>query len=343
MAVERIVTKDRKNGKLVAKYRVKFRDPMRDEFGIKRKGKYHNRTETYATKAEAEARDAELKAAKHTTGTAGLAEQRKAGELPVGYYARRWLDTLTARVASGKLKQATVDEYARLLHCYVLPVIGSAAVASVTPARCEQFLAALVRRQSTQGNAEPLSPGTVKHAYDMLRRVLKYAHRHGAISSNPTAAIEFTTGGGIGDHERFEYHPLTLAQLGAFCDAVAGHAPADYIGPRLPAYLVYALMVEFMAKTGLRAAEVSGLEVGDVKFAPSADPNALNAVVQVRRAKHRKKVKGREKPEWVTGTLKTKNSRRTVPLEAGLAAKVADYLVSGHERANVPTAPLWPS
>lgn len=332
--VKHVVTAARKSGKPVRKYRVIWREPKRDNFGVQIPGHYRTRSETYAEYADATARRDELNAVRHTTGTAALADARKAGELPLGYYARGWLDTLAARVATGKLKQRTADEYARLLQCYVLPELGGESVASITPATAERFLANLVRQRSTQGNAEPLTPGTVKHAWDMLRRVLKYAEKHGAISQNPTAAIDFT-GNGTGDHERFEHNPLTLAQVRALADAVAGVAPADYIGPALPAYPVYGLMVEFMALTGLRAAEVQGLEVGDVVFTPAA--NAPTAVVRVRRAKHR------SDGTWALGTLKTKNSRRSVPLEPGLAANVADYLRGTHPAADNPAAPLWPS
>lgn len=118
----------------------------------------------------------------------------------------------------------------------------------------------------------------------------------------------------------------SAADLGAISTALAGQVPG------LPAYPVYALMVEFMAYTGLRAAEVSGLEVGDVVFAPGP-----RCAVSVRRTK------GRKNGEWVTGTLKSKKSRRTVPLPPWLATKLADYLAIDHPRASEPTAPLWPS
>lgn len=334
--VNRIVTRDRRNGKSVPKWRVVWREPVRDEFGVQIRGKYRNRSKDYASYAEAEARKDELNAARHTIGTTALTEQRKAGELPLGYYARAWLDEQTTRVASGKVKQRTVDEYARLLRCYVLPELGGCAVASITPARCEQFLAALVRQPSRQGDREPLSPGTVKHAWDVLRRVLRHAVKHKAIPVNPCTAVDFTGNRATGDRERFEHHPLTAAQVGALSAAIAGHPPADYIGPALPAYPVYGLMVEFMAYTGLRAAEVSGLQVADIAFAPSADPAALKATVNVRRTAHRKG------GQWVSGTLKSKASRRAVPLPPWLATKMADYLAE-HPRADEPTAPLWPS
>ena len=50
----------------------------------------------------------------------------------------------------------------------------------------------------------------------------------------------------------------------------------------------------------------------------------------------------RRKAEWVTGTPKSKTSRRTVPLPPWLAAKLADYLQTTHLAADNPTAPLWP-
>jgi integrase len=115
------------------------------------------------------------------------------------------------------------------------------------------------------------------------------------------------------------------SELGRLTSAIAGEVPG------LRAYPAYALMVEFMAYTGLRAAEVSGLEVGDLVFAPGQCCS-----VTVRRNK------GRKNGVWVTGTLKSKKSRRTVPLPPWLATKLADYLAE-HPRADEPNAPLWPS
>ncbi|OAN40337.1 tyrosine-type recombinase/integrase [Mycolicibacterium iranicum] len=318
-------TRQKRNGKPVRTYAVVWREPVRDHFGLPT-GKLRARRETYATREAAEARRDELNAARHTTGTSALADARKAGELPLGYYARGWLDAQALKVAQGKLKQRTVDEYDRLLRTYVLGTLGGTAVAAITPARCEALLTALVRQASRQGDKKPLTPGTVKHVWDVLRRVLRYALHHGAIVTNPTDRVDFSASRSTGDREAFEHHPLTAEQVGRLAAAVRGDAPG------LPAYPAYALMVEFMAYTGLRAAEVSGLEVGDVVFAPGA-----RCEVNVRRTKDRKN------GEWQTGTLKSKKSRRTVPLPPWLATKLADYLATDHPRADEPTAPLWPS
>jgi integrase len=318
-------TKQKRNGKPVKTYAVVWREPVRDDFGLPT-GQLRARRETYPTREAAEARRDELNAARHTTGTSVLAERRKAGELPFGYYARGWLDAQALKVAQGKLKQRTVDEYDRLLRCYVLDELGGTALAAISPAHCEALLTDLVRQPSRQGDRKPLTPGTVKHAWDVLRRVLRYALQHGAIATNPTDRVDFSVSRATGDHACFEHHPLTAEQVGRLAAAIRGDVPG------LPAYPAYALMIEFLAYTGLRAAEVSGLEIGDLVFAPGP-----RCAVKVRRTKDRKN------GEWQTGTLKSKKSRRTVPLPPWLAERMADYLATDHPRANEPTAPLWPS
>lgn len=128
-----------------------------------------------------------------------------------------------------------------------------------------------------------------------------------------------------GDNRSFEHHPLTADELGRLSAAIAGDVPG------LPAYPAYALMVEFMAYTGLRAAEVAGLEVADLVFTPG--PKCTVKVVRT---------KDRKRGQWITGTPKSRKSRRTVPLPGWLAEKMTEY-VAGHPRADEPTAPLWPS
>jgi hypothetical protein len=59
--------------------------------------------------------------------------------------------------------------------------------------------------------------------------------------------------------------------------------------------------------------------------------------VQVRRTKNR------TGGEWVTGTPKSKRSRRSVPLPPWLAERMHTYVNGEHPRADEPTAPLWPS
>lgn len=104
----------------------------------------------------------------------------------------------------------------------------------------------------------------------------------------------------------------------------------------LPAYPIYALMVDFLACSGLRSAENAGLEVGDLQFV-SRPGQPLRCSVRVQRTKERRN------KAWVTGTPKSKKSRRTVPLPQWLAERMFAYVRDVHPNADTPNAPLWPS
>jgi len=302
-------TKQKRNGKVLKRYEVVWREPVRDDFGLPT-GQTRARQETCATREAAEARRDELNAARHTTGTSTLAEQRKAGELPFGYYARGWLDSQRIKVASGKVKADTVNKYAERLAVYALPEFGASAIVAITPARCEQFLAALVGRG--------MAPATLKHHWSTLRAVFVYAQRHKAITSNPLDGVDFSSNGSQRRNRR--HSPLTSEQVAAV---------AASIGARHPVYELFTL---FAAYTGLRAEELAGLEVGDLVFAPGPC-----CVVNVHRAKKRRDGK------WIADTLKSARSTRTVPLPPWLTERIADYLATDHLRADEPTAPLWPN
>jgi integrase len=315
-------TTERRNGKPVKTYAVLWREPARDQFGLPvalnldhpdGPKRMRARRETYPTREAAEARRDELNAARHTTGTSALAEQRKAGDLPFGYYARAWLDSQRVKAASGKVKADTVDGYQERLAVYALPEFGAIAIASITPARCEQFLAALVARG--------LTPATLKHHWSVLRSVFVYALRHKAIASNPTDGVDFSANSAKRRTRR--HHPLTAEQVAAV---------AASVGTRYP---VYELLTLFAAYTGLRAEELAGCEVGDLTFAPG--PDGVRASMNVRRAKKRRA------GQWVADTLKSAKSARTVPLPGWLAERMRDYIDNTHPRAGEPAAPLWPN
>lgn len=338
-------TKKRNKGKPVLAYVVEWREQVRDDFGLpvpvnpahpSGPKRMRARQETYDDRDTAQARVDELNAAKHTTGTSALANAKAAGEQPFGHYAQGWLQQQEVKAASGKLKADTVAEYARELRTYVLPTLGGVAVAGITVAHVETLLAALVRQTSRQGDRKPLTAGTVKHIWDVTRRVFKYALQHQAITANPCEAVDFSASRSTGDDDGFEHNPLSAGEVVALVAAVAGNPPGTHTGATLPAYPVYALMVEFMAYSGLRTAEVTGLEVADLVFAPGAG-QLPRCTVRVRRTKKRKG------GEWVSGTLKSKRSRRDVPIPPWLAAKLAAYLQDTHPHSDNPTAPLWPS
>lgn len=84
-------------------------------------------------------------------------------------------------------------------------------------------------------------------------------------------------------------------------------------------------MILFLAYTGVRAAELCGLNVGDLR----------RGTVSIGRT--RKRTGG----AWVEDTPKSVKSTRRVPLPGWLAERMREYL-STHPHADVPTAPLFP-
>ena len=320
-------------GRVVKRYEVVYRAKVRDKDG---KVVTRLRQETHPTRKAADLRAAELNARKHRRAV-DPAEQRARGNRTFDQWATDWLASQQTRVALGKLKQSSVDDYGRLLNRYVSPDLGTEAIADIDALAIDRFMAQLSVRKTRSG--KPLNPKTVKHAWNVLRWVLAYATRKDALDANPVEKTEFSSERGThgtGDHEDFEPNPLTTDQVGALCAALRGELP-DATGQLLPAYPVYALMVEFLANTGLRASENSGLEIADLTFSPTLAGQPPKADVIVRRTKKRKG------GDWVTGTPKSKRSaNRSVRLSPWLAQKMADYLADVHPRADEPKAPLWP-
>ncbi|MFE3360710.1 tyrosine-type recombinase/integrase, partial [Streptomyces californicus] len=239
------------------------------------------------------------------------------------------------------------------LQRYALKTFAGAAVASITAEQCEDFLLGLVTQRSRQGNAtDTLSPATVKHAWSAFGRVMKYAVQRGALTANPVDRVDFTTNHATGDHEDFEPNPLSAEEVAQLSAAISGELVVTPSGAevwvpagpaaQLPAYPVYGLMVTFLAYTGLRASENTGLEVRDLEF--RVVRGQIRCTVHVRRTKTRKG------GEWVTGTPKSKRSKRSVALPPWLAARMHTFLFGEdpnravqHPCSAEPTAPVWPS
>jgi integrase len=117
---------------------------------------------------------------------------------------------------------------------------------------------------------------------------------------------------------------LTAAQVAALVDATPWP---------------YGVMVHLAAWSGLRAAELAGLQVGDVTLPKaSLNPNAPAKPGALRVDRTVARIGG----ELTYITPKTKGSRRSVPLTAATTTLLSDYLRE-HPRRDEPTAPLFPS
>lgn len=172
------------------------------------------------------------------------------------------------------------------------------------------------------------SPSTVRHNYFIVRMVLGQAVVDGRLRDNPADYVKLPsertansgTPGVVDDPDMF----LTAEQVSALVAATPWP------------FNVY---VHLAAWSGLRAAELCGLQVGDVELPTRAiNPNARPkpGLLRVERTVMA------QGGELVYDTPKTRGSRRRVPLPPATVDLMRDYLAL-HPRAEVATAPLFPS
>jgi integrase len=216
--------------------------------------------------------------------------------------AEQWLT-----VAGQKVRPKTLAGYQRTLRLHVLPVFAQRQIGSITSAEVEAWLHGL----------GPVMPATVRHTFFPLQAVMRYAARHRIIRANPCGDVELPSRIPEG-RDKVDGHFLSRLEV-------------DYLAGELQVFdPIYGLLVRFAAGTGLRASEIAGLRIRDLRLA--------QRTVQVQRTV--KKSRGRG--VWVVEEPKTARSRRTVPLlDDDLVAALAGHL-DQHPRRHDLDAPLWP-
>lgn len=319
-----------KRGNPVVSFQVRWREPVRDQFGVPT-GKHRHRGEAFPTEEQANARKAKVDQA--------LAEMRldpgEARDLaakPLGQYATEFFDGL-----AGTIDADTVAKYRANYLLYVAPTLGPRPVASIRVADVKKLRSELASTTSKR-TGRPLSAGTIKHAVSVLRMILDTAVENEAIATNP-AAVRLPS---LRRHRDFtegkRYTRLTVEQVATVAQWIATERTTTGIrknGRRFvavkPANPIYALAVLFSVATGVRASELQGLEVGDLVLSNHPGTCGTATVARKKRA-----------PNWNAEPLKTENAYRTVPLDPWLADDMRDYLAQTHQAADNPRAPLFP-
>nr|EMP10387.2 integrase [Gordonia sp. NB41Y] len=265
-----------------------------------------------------------LNTERHTPG--GVAVPR---DQLFAHAAEAWLESRT------DLKPRTRGEYENLLspkkrarkdsqgnsttHLSIIATFGGKAVGSITRQQIAEWVQAL--------SAAGKSPSTVRHAYFVVKMVLEQAAVDGLLRDNPADHVKLPsertatsgTPGVVDDPDMF----LTAEQVSELVAAT----------PR-----PYNVLVHVAAWSGLRAAEIGGLQVGDVELPQrQVNPNARPkpGLLRVERTLSPRPTGGYDTP-------KTRGSRRRVPLTPATVDLLRDYLAL-HPRSGDPTAPLFPT
>jgi integrase len=268
--------------------------------------------ETYATEAES----ALIK---------GLVFDPNAGKLLFREAAQHWLESRKADLKEttwGGHKYALAPASERTGDGKTLgidAVFGGYPLNKIT----RPYIQAWIQQMVDAGK----KPSTVRHAYFTVRMVLAQAVADNKIAASPADHVkipgEHSANGGkpgvVDDPAQF----LSAAQVSALVTATPWP---------------YNVLVHVAAWGGLRAAELGGLQIGDVVIPPKQlNPNAPPKTGTLRVARTARAI-GAEMRYLPT---KTKGSNRKVPLRAATTELLRDYL-SRHPRADEPTAPLFP-
>ncbi|MFG1933036.1 site-specific integrase [Mycobacterium sp. NPDC048908] len=171
-----------------------------------------------------------------------------------------------------------------------------------------EYIQAWVNRLTDAGK----KPSTIRHAFWTVRMVLEQAVADGRLAKNPAEHVKLpkergAKGAKVGVVDRAQF--LTAAQVSALVEATPWP---------------YSVLVNLAAWSGLRAAELGGLQIQDIEVSPNG---SMKIRVERTAAAH--------------GLTKTDGSMRTVPVPGPTASLLRDYLAE-HPRADEPTAPLFP-
>jgi integrase len=343
-----------KFGNPVVSYQVRWREPVRDEFGAPT-GAFKQTSETFDTERKAKARLRKVEDALETSAGISPSSAKAKANTPLGTYARQYLDSL-----AGTIDPNTIEGYEKIYRTHIAPVFGSTPVAAITTADVARFRASLLApHQRHHGRAKATtppstglatrSPKTVKHIVGTLKRILDVAQDHQAIPSNPVVAGRRHTTKrrtALDGKAPFKHRPLSANQVASVCDWIATAREVTVTERNAEGVEqsrtytrqgneVYALAVLFTAHTGVRAAELQGLQVQDVTL--SDIRGTVGSIRVVRTAMRKGRV-------WNYGTPKSAASTdRVVPLASWLADELRQYLTTVHPFAGkYPHAPLFP-
>lgn len=240
---------------------------------------------------------------------------RDAGKATFDAVAAEWL------ASRHDLKPRTRAEYTNLLatksrgkarELSIAATFGTRQVNSITRADVANWVGALTKVGK--------SASTIRHHYFVVKVVLDHAVADGRLLDNPAVHMKLPTErtvansspGVVDDPDVF----LSADQVAALINATPWPC---------------SVMVHLAAWSGMRAAELAGLQVGDLEW--PVNPNG-QVYARVRRTVI-------DTGDGLTyDTTKTRGSDRRVPLMPHTVQLLRDYLAE-HPRADEPTAPLF--
>ena len=203
-------------------------------------------------------------------------------------------------------KDSTLAHYRYTLHKYLLPVLGSLQVTSLTDSLLERLFLQIL---SPQDNShKPLGASSARECLGMLKRICKYAaHLHLMPPIELCIKLPRT--------KKSEPQPLSRAEQASLRDFLLAEPTARKVGMLLQMEL------------GLRIGEVCGLQWGDFD---------LNVGILVIQRTVCRISCGDGHTKVVVQTAKTKSSHREIPLPKPLVKLLRELRANASEMNSAP-------
>jgi integrase len=269
--------------------------------------------EAYATKQD----DAKLRGAEYDPKAAGATFRQTAQDWLASRHDLK--DTTRAAYADALAPNDGSKRHERLVALRIDAVFGGYPLNAIKRADISDWVQRMVRAGK--------KPSTVRNAYFLVRMVLGQAVQDGKLPANPADYVKLPTdhnsgtGATVDDPAQF----LTAAQVSALVDATPW--PIN-------------TYVHLAAWAGLRAAELAGLQVGDLLLPePSLRGGTHTAARPGYLRVDRTLVRIGGELSYITP--KTKGSRRRVPLTRQTTELLREF-VHQHQRDD-PSARLFPA
>lgn len=209
-------------------------------------------------------------------------------------YALDWIERYQGTGRRG-YRPETRDEDRRLLERYTLKYFpADLKLAEITPRMVADFIGWLTRQPSRRGGT--LSDSSVRNAFRPLSVCLSSARREGLIRHNPASEAVLPHRPEPEDEERARPFPGETMEL-----------VVSLIPP------MHRLMFDLLAATGLRRSELLALHGRHLRLG-GEKPH-----IRVRKRLRRRRGVG-----LVIGPLKSRHSRRELPIAAGIAVRLAE-------------------
>jgi integrase len=247
------------------------------------------------------------KAARATDIRRGEFEERS--RITLHEYAREWIERYQGTGRRG-FREETRNEYRALLNKYVLSHFSPRMrLTDITPRHIASFVGWLCEQTKPAATTEdpdrrvPLSDKTVRNALGPLKACLATARREGLIRHNPATDVALPHRSRSDDDERPKPFPRIEAAGGETIETM--ELVVDHV------HESHRLMFELLAATGLRRSELLALEGRHL---------ALDG--EKPRVKVRLRVRRRRGEGLVIGPLKSRHSKRDVPVPRDLADRL---------------------